>query len=203
MKKINVDGIEYEAAPEVINALSKERARADKAEADLATANTEKTGVQAKLDEATEKIKVHDKENTDEKISERIKARLDLVEKARPHLDEEDVKKVADMSDKEIKVAVIKKHYPEAKLDDKEEAYINARFDGAVELETETDDKNKRSDSMSRQRKQTSDSDTKKKNKGASQDDDEPDQDRSRDSMLKRNEDAWKTQSEKKTGTDD
>lgn len=196
MKKIVLDGIEYDAAPEVINAYNKENARADKAEAELKTANDEKSSVQAKLDEANAKIKKHDDENNDEKIKKAVDTRLDLVSKATPHLDEETVKKIADMSDKDIKISVIKAHYPDANLDDKDDAYINARFDGAIELPSETDNQQNRSDAMSQQRKKVSDTDKgNDKNKNL-------DAKKSRDNMIKDMQDAWKTP-ESKTGTDE
>lgn len=194
MKKINIDGIEYDAAPEVANKLTKETERADTAENALKTANEEKTKIQANLDEANEKIKKAEERDDAAEIKKAVKARLDLVAQVTPHLDEETVKKVADMSDKDLKIAVIKKHYPEANLDDKDDVYIDARFDGAIELNPERKDENTAS-----QRQQMNGGD-KSKNRGDNRD--EPDQEKSRQDMEDNLKNAWKNDT-KKTGTDD
>jgi hypothetical protein len=194
MKKVNIDGIEYDAAPEVANKLTKESARADKAETDLTTANTEKTEIQAKLDEANDKLKKFEDRDDAAEIQKGVDARLKLIAAATPHLDEETMKKVNDMSEKEIKTAVIKKHYPDVNLDEKDDVYINARFDGAIELEPERKDENSAS-----QRKQMSGVPAGKAHKHDNRE--EPDQDKSRNDMVSGLKDAWKT--EKKTGTDD
>lgn len=193
MKKINIDGIEYDAAPEVANKLTKETERADTAEKALNTANEEKTKIQANLDEANDKIKKAEERDDAAEVKKAVKARLDLVAKVTPHLDEETVKKVADMSDKDLKVAVIKKHYPEANLDDKDEVYIDARFDGAIELDPERKDENTAS------QRQTLSGD----NKNRTDNREEPDQEKSRKDMEDNLKDAWKTDQNKKTGTDD
>jgi len=180
MKKINIDGIEYEAAPEVINKLTKEIARADSTTADLKTVTDEKSALQAKLDEANEKIKKHDSHDSATEIQTAVNARLALVAQATPHLDEDILKKVTDMTDKDIKVAVIKKHYPEAKLDEKDDVYIDARYDGAIELPAE-----KKDTSISSQRQTVN-----KANKNDTRE--EPDQEKSRNDMLSGLKDAWK-----------
>lgn len=134
MIKVRIDGIDYEAAPEVINALTKANDRADKAEASLKTATDGKSTLEANLDEAKEKLKKAEEKNNDEAIQKAVTDRLTVVSQASPHLDEKELKIVHDMSDKDIKVAVIKKHFPEANLDGKDDMYIEARYDSAIEM---------------------------------------------------------------------
>jgi hypothetical protein len=66
---------------------------------------------------------------------------LGLLSEASKHLDTEEVHGLVSKSDSEIKIAVIKKHSPEVNLDGKDESYIQARFDIALEkgLVTRTD----------------------------------------------------------------
>lgn len=181
MKKINIDGIEYEAAPEVINRLTKETTRADEAEKALKSANDATTVVQAKLDEADAKIKTLESRDDAAEIQKAVDTRLNLIAIATPHLDEETVKKVTTMTEKDIKIAVIKKHYPEANLDGKDDVYINARFDGAIELKPKTTDEN-----ISSQRQNLNGNPANRNDKN------EIDQDKSRENMVNDMTDAWK-----------
>jgi hypothetical protein len=190
MKKITLDGIEYEAAPEVINALAKEKSRADKAEESLKTTTDEKTKLQAKCDETEEKLKKAEKRDDKAEVQKAVKARLDLVTQATPHLDEETTKKLDQMDDKEIKLAVIKSHFPEFKEDGKDDVYIDARYDGAVELKKEN-----RNDAMSSQRQAAGGM-----NKSTHDNNDVIDKDKSRNDMMKSQENAWKRP--EATGTD-
>jgi hypothetical protein len=140
-----------------------------------------KTVVQAKLDEADAKIKKLEARDDVAEIQKAVDARLNLVAIATPHLDAETVKKVTTMTEKDIKIAVIKKHYPEAKLDGKDDVYINARFDGAIELKPKVADEN-----TSSQRQNLNG------NPANRNDRNEIDQDKSRKSMVNDMTDAWK-----------
>lgn len=186
MRKIILDGIEYEASPEVANALAKAEARADKAEAEVKNAATDKSTLQAKLDEANEKIKKAESRDDKAEVEKAVKARLDLVAQATPHLDEETVKNVHQMSDKEIRLAVIKAHFPEANMDGKDDAYVSARYDGAIEIKIE-----KKDPAAASQRQQLNDQSRKDAN-------DKPDQTKSRTGMVAGMKDAWKTPSDNK-----
>jgi len=94
--------------------LSKEKARADSAEEAKAQA-------EAKLDAALDPSA----------IRSRIDGRIELERAAGDILGEDfDVSK----SDGELREAVILSVQPEAKLDEKPEAYIQARFDAALEI---------------------------------------------------------------------
>lgn len=120
MPKVRLDnGIEYEAAPEVIHELQKrsdqltlahkaaddEKARADKLQADL---DAEK----ARADQ----------------IRAEARSRLELETVAKAH----GVEAKADQSDRDVQAAVVAKLRPEVKLDGKDDAFVAAAFTLAV-----------------------------------------------------------------------
>lgn len=139
LKTIHLDGADFQAEPQVIAALDKAQNRLDAAEKELSQLRTdskaaaekaaaEKASVEAERDTFKERLDAMEKEMPN-KISEAVKSRLDIVGKATAA----GVEVRDDMADSDIKKAVVKKYYPNAKLDGQEEAYINARFDCACE----------------------------------------------------------------------
>ncbi len=190
MKKITLDGIEYEASPEVINALNAKTTKLDSTVTELSMAKEETVKIQAKLDEANDKLEIAKKANNDEAVQIAVQTRLALVSEASPHLDAEAVKTVNDMTDKDIKLAVIKSHFPEAKLDGKDDVYIGARYDGAIEMKTEKETNT--DENITSQRKALNLGDG--SNKDAKT---EPDQEKSRNDMNDSLVNAWKNKTEK------
>lgn len=148
MPKTKLDGIEYEAAQEVINALEKEQARADASEAqrialqkEIDKLTAERDALNAKISENITKLRDM-KEDSEENIKAIVKARVELLKTAESFR----VDKADDMDDKDIKIAVIKAvRGDEFDPKDKSDDYINAAFDFAKA--------DKRSDAMSEQRK--------------------------------------------------
>ena len=156
LKKINLDGIEYEAEESVIKALNAEKARADKAEKDacgtkkeldkaIADAEEAKKELEKKLSEVeaerdTEKEKKDSalaeleelkKTSLDStKLDEAVKAKMELLQNAQ----KAGVEVKSDMSDMDIKKAVITSQFPKANLDGKDDVYIQARFDATLEI---------------------------------------------------------------------
>ncbi len=137
MRKVTLDGIEYDAAPEVANALTKATARADKAEATLEEtqtaldeqkANTAK--VEAERDELKEKAENNDSAET---IQAAVAERLELERVAGQVLNADEAEKLKDMNGGEIKAAVVMSKHPNANLDGKSDEYVQARFDSVVE----------------------------------------------------------------------
>lgn len=132
MAKIRLDGIEYEAAQEVINALEKANKRADEAESAgkdlqkrLDTVTAERDGLQAKVDGHAAELEKIRKDAADN-LNAAVKARVELLDTAKAFR----IDRADEMTDKEIKIAVIKavrrdSFDPEGKSDD----YINAAFD--------------------------------------------------------------------------
>lgn len=141
MPKINIDGVEVEvseSAAVAINAklradaqaIEAEKKAVEQARKDATEAQTKADKEAARADAAEEKLK----ERTDAPdVSSLVKARLDLVSKAMKVLPADQHTKLDAMSDAELKVAVIKQVSPTVNLDGKSEAYVDARFDAALE----------------------------------------------------------------------
>lgn len=146
MTTISINNLDYQCAPEVkvhIDNLNNEKN-------DLKT-NLDKA--KADLDSANDKIKKLEGVNVDEEVKKGVKARVSLERDAYPHLDEEDQKKLDSMDDKAIKTAVILKAFPNAKeqLTDASDAYIDARYDSALDILKK--EKEKSDSNMSNQRR--------------------------------------------------
>jgi len=166
LKKINLDGIDYEAEAEVIKALNAEKARADKAENDaceskksmdkkvadmekkvtefekrISELEAERDTAKGKADNAEKALEELKKTSMDsKKIDEAVNAKIELLHNAEKAKVE--VKK--DMSDLDIKKAVIKSVFANANFDGKDDVYIQARYDATVEILAERADNNTR-----------------------------------------------------------
>ncbi len=156
LKKINLDGIEYEAEESVIKALNKEKARAEQAENDvcetkktmdkkvadmekkvtefekrISELEAERDSAKEKADSATAELeKVKADSMGSKRLDEAVKAKMELLhnaEKAKVEVKE-------DMSDLDIKKAIITSQFPKANFDGKDDVYIQARYDSAVEM---------------------------------------------------------------------
>jgi len=137
MPKVNLDGIEYEALPEVANALTKALKSASDAQVKL-------DGIAKTVDKINADADTLKAENTalkardiSKEISAGVTARLSLERTAAICLDAEDV---SSLNDVEIKTQVIGKAFPEIKLDGKSNDYVDACFDNAVALIVKNDD---------------------------------------------------------------
>lgn len=162
MKKINLDGIEYEAEESVIKALNAEKARADAAENDACetkksmdkkVADFEKkvTEFEKRISELeAERDSAKEKKDAAEAELEKVKAdaadptHLDTAVKAKIELlhnaEKAKVEVKEDMSDMDIKKAIITSQFPKANFDGKDDVYIQARYDSAVEMMVEKND---------------------------------------------------------------
>lgn len=130
MVKVKVEsGIAYDAAPEVgvyVENLKKQIAE-DKKSADALQAKYD--SAIAEMDKAKKEQEKKSKEDED-KFAEAVKARVSLVKAAEAHK----IENADSMSDKEIKLAVIKAVRGDSlNLEGKSEDYINAAFDFACE----------------------------------------------------------------------
>jgi len=135
--KIRIDGVDYEVSNEqTVQAFARlEKQRADAlaaAESAAKTASEVAEKLQAKLDEAGEALKKKDAELAElpKKIAEKIAARSGLETKARQVLG---AKAKLDGDDAKLRIAVIQKINPAFDGAGKSEAYIEARFDAALE----------------------------------------------------------------------
>jgi len=137
MTAVNLDGISYDAAPEVAKALEKEKARADKAETERDDAarsrddmQKEYDGLKAKMDELEAEMDKQKGANNDAAIAEAAKARVALLTRAGKVVEAD---KHMDGSDREIMEAVILKRHDGFDLSDKSDDYVAARFDAIIE----------------------------------------------------------------------
>jgi len=152
--KVTLNDISYDSAPEVANALKK-------ADSDLVVAKKDFSAKEKELNDSIEKLsaekdtlqdkidtltkELEENKITPEKIDTAISTRLGIIKIAEAVKVEVNDK----MSDLDIKKAVIAKVFPKADLKEKSDAYVEARYDGAVEAVSEeiakakeTEDKN-------------------------------------------------------------
>ena len=162
LKKIKLDGIEYEAEESVIKALNAEKARADAAENDACetkkTMDKKVADMEKKVTEFEKRISeleaerdsAKEKKDAAEAELEKVKAdaadptHLDAAVKAKIELlhnaEKAKVEVKEDMSDMDIKKAIITSQFPKANFDGKDDVYIQARYDSAVEMMVEKND---------------------------------------------------------------
>lgn len=166
LKKINLDGIDYEAEAEVIKALQRADEKAKKAEEDaceqkkamdkkvadledkekelekrISELEAERDASNEKKDAAEAELEKVKADSADTKrLDEAVNAKLELLHNA----EKANVEVKADMSDMDIKKAIINSAFPNAKFDGKDDVYIQARYDATVEmLEERNDAKNR------------------------------------------------------------
>lgn len=162
LKKINLDGIDYEAEAEVIKALQRADEKAKKAEEDaceqkkamdkkvadledkekelekrISELEAERDTAKEKADSAEKELEEVKKTSLDSKtIDAAVNAKIELLHNA----EKANVEVKADMSDMDIKKAVIASQFPNAKFDGKDDVYIQARYDATVEMIAERND---------------------------------------------------------------
>jgi len=155
MKTIKLDGVDYAAEAKVIEAytLTKEKMDALAAEKETlavehANLLTEKTQLEAKVDTLTDTVETANKKiaeleavKMDEAvIAKAVERRFRIVDAVR----NAEVEVADGASEFEMQKAVILKVFPKATLDGRDQVYIDARFDGAVEtLEANNDGANR------------------------------------------------------------
>lgn len=134
-KKVNLDGVEYQAEAQVITALTKAKeqvaalnSQVDQLRTDAADSAKKVSTLEGERDSLKERLDAAEKEMPG-KIAKAVQAQIDLMDKARAA----GCEVRADMSEKELKAAVILKKFPKANLDGKDDNYIQARFDAACE----------------------------------------------------------------------
>jgi len=142
MKTVKIDGVDYEVSEQAAQAIAKVLAKldsdvsnhkklADKRKEDLSAA-------EAKRDAALEELATLKKERTDAedpaKIQERVDARVALLESARKFLGKD--ADLAGKMDRDIKLEVLKEH-TKKDFSDKDDVYVDGRFDAAVEAAPE------------------------------------------------------------------
>lgn len=124
MVKINIDNVDVEVDESVKKAFDSLNARLD-------NATTEADTLKAKLDETEEQLKQAKEINSDSLISAKAKDRVELIAKASKIVNADSL---YDLSDREIKLSVIKSRYDSLDLSDKSDDYVSARFDAICDL---------------------------------------------------------------------
>lgn len=132
--KVNLDGIEYDAAPEVKNALTKAQADVASARADAertkADMQKEYDGLKGKMDALKEEMDKMKEDRGDAAIAAKVKARVDLLARAGKAID---TAPHMDASDRAIMEAVIVSRNDKADMTGKSDDYVAARFDAVIE----------------------------------------------------------------------
>ncbi|MGD8707084.1 MAG: DUF2213 domain-containing protein [Nitrosopumilaceae archaeon] len=139
LKKFKIDGVEYEAEPEVIRALNTSEKKVDNLEKEIEQLKKDKLTLEGekdqKEDELTELKKQlkesEENQNNDEDIENAVQQRLVIWDAAK----RADVEIRKDSKEMDLKKEIIVKLFPNSKekIDKAKEAYINARFDAALE----------------------------------------------------------------------
>lgn len=141
MVKINIDNVDVEVDEAVKRAYDSLNARLDSATAEADT-------LKAKLDEKEEELKKAKEMNSDSAISEKAKARVELIAKAGKVVN---IDGLYDLSDRDIKLSVIKSRYDSLDLTDKSDDYVSARFDAICEALTNNDEAIKKQQSQAKE----------------------------------------------------
>lgn len=141
MVKINIDNVDVEVDEAVKKAFDSLNARFDSATAEADT-------LKAKLDETEEQLKKAKEINSDSLISAKAKDRVELIAKASKIVNADSL---YDLSDRDIKLSVIKSRYDSLDLADKSDDYVSARFDAICEALTNNDEAIKKQQSQAKE----------------------------------------------------
>lgn len=138
MKQVRIDGVDFEMSEQAAQAVSKIAARMDELGEKVDGLGTQVSEQTARADKAEEDLEAAKKLHTDdmsgEKVQVAVRARVALETVAAKVLKDDSIK-LDNMSDTDLRKAVVVKVSPAAKdkLDGADEAYVSARFDAAVE----------------------------------------------------------------------
>jgi hypothetical protein len=134
MVAVNLDGLEYQAAPEIAKAYNKvltdldtARADAEKTKADM---QKEMDAYQAKIDQLKSDMEKMKEERGDAAIITAAKARVALLTKAGKVINADEM---FESTDREIMEAVIASRHDGLDLTAKSDDYVAARFDAVLE----------------------------------------------------------------------
>jgi len=151
MKKIILDGVEYEADLEVIKEMKLASHKADKINENFVNFKKEIEDKISKIEadrdtfkDENEKLKkqIEEGTTTDADIQAAVAEKISLVDTAKSV----EVELKDEMSNQDIKKAVVAKLFPNADFKDKDEVYVNARFDAALEIIKDKKDEEEKKD---------------------------------------------------------
>ena len=130
MKKIRLDGKDHEVSDEVYSEITTLKNEKEKFKNEVKDLKNKTDTLEGERDALKEAL---NKSNDSEEVNKKVKARLDLCDKAYKVLKED----VSELTDMEIKLKVIQTSSPSFKVDQKSEEYINGRFDSVIDLKKE------------------------------------------------------------------
>jgi hypothetical protein len=134
MPKLRIKNIEYDAAQEVINHVDELTQKIQGLEDAAKEKDSSVTKLQAKNDELSEENKTLKARDIQSEINAGVAKKLSILKIANDCIkDEEVLSKIDSMSEMDIKKEIILAKYPTAKLEGKNDEYINARVDSIVE----------------------------------------------------------------------
>jgi hypothetical protein len=122
--KISIRGVEYDAPAEVVNAHNELSTKCD-------SLTSENEKLKGRVDSVEAKIVELQKVDNKEAINKGVKERVELLLIAKDHLGDE--VKTDEMSNLDIKKAVVKKLLPALNLDGKSDERIEASYEAALE----------------------------------------------------------------------
>lgn len=152
MVKINIDNVDVEVDEAVKKAYDSLNARLDAEIKSKSDIQKEVDSLKARLDEKEEELKKAKEINSDSAISEKAKARVELIAKAGKVVN---IDGLYDLSDRDIKLSVIKSRYDSLDLTDKSDDYVSARFDAICEALTNNDEAIKKQQSQAKEVNET------------------------------------------------
>ena len=131
---MTLDGIEYKASPEVVNAYKKAAAKIEETQAKYDAATSEVEKLKAQKDDLKQKLDEASKVDIQAKVAEGVKVRVALIEDAKTIMGNkfEDIK-ADSKTDDEIRKEVVKIKCDGVNVDEKSKDYIQARFDMLAE----------------------------------------------------------------------
>lgn len=138
MQTLRIDGVDFEMSDQAVQAVTKITSRLDQIEGTTKKLADELSQAKARADKADEDLaaeqKARKEDSSDDKVQLAVKSRVALERSASDIL-KDDSLKLDEMPEAEIKKAVVIKLSPGAteKLDAGDDAYLAARFDAAVE----------------------------------------------------------------------
>lgn len=135
LKEIKIDGVNYQAEAEVVKTYHQEKTRADqekdradKLQEGLSKTEAERDNLKAKVDLLEKELKENKLDES--KIQKAVEKKLNLLTAAY----ELGIEIKVDAAEIDIQKTIIMRAFPDAKLDGKDQLYIDGRFDGALEL---------------------------------------------------------------------
>lgn len=128
---IKLDGIDYQASPEVDNAIKKAFDTNSKLTEEVKSLKSRLDSVEGERDQLKADLKCEKEKDLTKMIEDAAQERIKVLSDSKCVVG--DSLSFDGMSVVDIKKSVVTKKYPELSLDDKSEDYINARFDALVD----------------------------------------------------------------------